>query len=103
MRTKTNRSPYVGMPATKHYFSDSQAAIVTQVISDKRIVVELFKYPSYGDDEEIDVTKTNTYSHRKEVYTKRKSGHWREVGTPDKSGQCYLTLGYAHSYYCREV
>ena len=44
------------MGVTKHLFSDSHAGIITAVYSPTKIEVHYFKYPSWGENEEIEPT-----------------------------------------------
>lgn len=99
---KTNKkaeAPKIGMAATKTYFSDAQAAKVLSVITDHKIIVGYFKYPSYGEDRQVDVAAERLdESCEPEIWTLRKSGIWRQEGKPDKLEECFLTLGKALSY-----
>jgi hypothetical protein len=91
------------MGVTKHLFSDSHAGMITGILSPTKIEVHYFKYPSYGDNEEIEPSYSKIDdSHEPEIWTLRKSGNWRLKGRPDKWGECYLTLGKAWNYYCKE-
>lgn len=91
------------MGVTKHFFSDSQAGMITGIYSPTKIEVHYFKYPSYGEDQEIEPSYSKIDdSHEPEIWTLRKSGTWRIKGRPDKYGECYLTLGKAYSYRCME-
>ena len=91
------------MGVTKHLFSDSHAGMITGILSPTKIEVRYFKYPSYGDNEEIEPSYSKIDdSHEPEIWTLRKSGNWRLKGRPDKWGECYLTLGKAWSYRCME-
>ena len=97
--TKEQILPKVGMAATKTFYSDSQAAKVLAVVSPKKIVVGYIKYPSYGEDRYVDVNLEQICNENEaEIWTLRKSGMWRQEGIKDEWGQCYLTLGKAHSY-----
>jgi hypothetical protein len=91
------------MSVTKHFFSDSQAGMITGIYSPTKIEVHYFKYPSYGEDQEIEPSYSKIDdSHEPEIWTLRKSGTWRIKGRPDKYGECYLTLGKAWSYRSME-
>lgn len=101
--TKKQVLPKVGMGATKHLWSDSQAAKVIMVVSPKKIIVGFYKYPSWGEDREVNTNDEKlSIDYEPEVWTQRKSGAWRQMGRPDKWGECYLTLGKAYSYRCME-
>lgn len=95
--------PRVGMAATKHLYSDTHAAKIIEIISEKKIKVAYFKYPSWGEDRHVDVNNEPLSDmFEPEVWTQRKSGNWRQVGCPDKWGECWLSLGVACNYRCME-
>ncbi len=77
--------PEIGMDCTCVYYSDRSSAVVTKIISPKR----------------IEVKQNGIYSGIKE-YTYRKNGHWVEYGTTTKDWGTRLILDYTENYYDME-
>lgn len=90
--------PEVGMGATEILWSDRRAKTVVEVINPNKIVVrenEVVCKDYYAGDYEIldELSKMPS-----EIFTRRKSGRWVEMGQPDKYGSVYLILGYRAHY-----
>ena len=102
METK-DLSPKNGMAVTKHFYCDTQAGIITAVYSPTKIEVHYFNFPTWGEDRVVDVKHEPlpTMSSR-DIWSLRKSGVWRQVGRPDRWGECWLGFGAAHNYRCME-
>lgn len=90
--------PEVGMGATEILWSDRRAKTVVKVLTPNKVVVrenctECIDY--YKSDYKILDELSNMPS---EIFTRRKSGRWVEMGQPDKYGSVYLILGHRTHY-----
>jgi hypothetical protein len=90
--------PEVGMGATEILWSDRRAKTVVEVLTPNKIVVrenctECIDY--YKSDYKILDELSNMPS---EIFTRRKSGRWVEMGQPDKYGSVFLVLGHRAHY-----
>lgn len=90
--------PEVGMGATEILFSDRRAKTVVKVLTPNKVVVrenctECIDY--YKGDYKILDELSNMHE---EVFTRRKSGRWVEMGQPDKHGSVFLVLGHRAHY-----
>lgn len=90
--------PEVGMGATEILWSDRRAKTVVEVINFNKIVVrenEVECLDYYAGNYKIldELSKMPS-----EIFTRRKSGRWVEMGQPDKYGSVYLILGYRAHY-----
>jgi hypothetical protein len=90
--------PEVGMGATEILWSDRRAKTVVEVLTPNKIVVrenEVVCKDYYAGNYEILDELSNMPS---EIFTRRKSGRWVEMGQPDKYGSVFLVLGHRAHY-----
>lgn len=90
--------PEVGMGATEILWSDRRAKTVVEVLTPNKIVVrenEVVCKDYYKSDYKILDELSNMPS---EIFTRRKSGRWVEMGQPDKYGSVFLVLGHRAHY-----
>jgi hypothetical protein len=93
-----NLMPEVGMGATEILWSDRRAKTVVDVVTPNKIIVrenevkcvDYFK----GDYEILEELSCMP----QEIFTRRKSGRWVELGHPDKYGSVFLVLGHRAHY-----
>jgi hypothetical protein len=90
--------PEVGMGATEILWSDRRAKTIVKVLTPNKIVVrenctECIDY--YKGEYKILDELSDMHE---EIFTRRKSGSWVEMGQPDKFGSVYLILGYRRHY-----
>ena len=89
--------PFVGAKATIYYYSDSRAATVVEVKGKNVIGVRLNQTKCndwFGNNYDV---LPELYG-EVEYYSKRKSGRWRKVGSPDNWTEVQLRLHY-HRHY----
>lgn len=99
-----NQIAKVGMQCTEYLFSDYYGGKIVEASKNgKRIKVHFYLPPKDKFDYEYpaDEPLPEIPFHVRE-YSLRKSGAWRQVGSPDKPGNCYLCLGRAVYHYDRE-
>ena len=92
-----HRTPEVGMPVTLNYYSDRQAATVTEVVSPKKIRVRNNRVKCidhYAGDYQV---FPNEFEGGEQVFTKRKNGRWVLEGDGANKG-LGLSLG-VHDHY----
>ena len=90
--------PEVGMGATEILWSDRRAKTIVNVLTPNKIVVrenEVVCKDYYAGDYEV---LDNLSNMPEEVFTRRKSGRWVEMGQPDKYGSVFLVLGHRTHY-----
>ena len=90
--------PEVGMGATEILWSDRRAKTIVKVLTPNKIVVrenctECIDY--YKGEYKILDELSDMHE---EIFTRRKSGRWVEMGQPDKYGSVYLILGHRAHY-----
>lgn len=90
--------PEVGMGATEILWSDRRAKTIVNVLTPNKIVVRenevVCKDYYAGDYEVLDELSDMP----EEVFTRRKSGRWVEMGQPDKYGSVFLVIGHRDHY-----
>lgn len=90
--------PEVGMGATEILWSDRRAKTVVKVLTPNKVVVRenevMCKDYYAGNYEVLDELSAMP----EEVFTRRKSGRWVEMGQPDKYGSVFLVLGHRAHY-----
>lgn len=90
--------PEVGMGATEILWSDRRAKTVVEVINPNKIIVrenEVVCKDYYAGAYEI---LDELSAMPSEIFTRRKSGRWVELGQPDKYGSVYLVIGSRYHY-----
>lgn len=90
--------PEVGMPATEILFSDRRAKTIVEVLTPNKVIVrenEVRCKDYYAGDYEILDELSNMPA---EIFTRRKSGRWVELGQPDRNGSVFLVIGSRNHY-----
>lgn len=78
--------PVVGMPCCEVMYTDRYPYTVTEVISEKKILVKPNEYKTldyYGEEYEIGAVAKDTPG---EVFTKRRNGRWVRHGSDSHNG-----------------
>lgn len=89
--------PEVGERCTQILWSDKYCYTITKIYGNNKIGIRENEYRVknlYNGEAEI----LDTLAGDEIIITRRKSGRWRELGAPDKSGEALYTLAYARTY-----